>query len=357
VGPLTAAVLIASRRARTVVAVTRLSGFVCPLLVLPLAAMLFQAEPVLWALPGEHSVQAVRSGERLKCVAEEQSERSVTLGRPFDRQESSAASQESTGFFLRPISDLLRTPTATQVGDSIPEVVFNRRQRQPLPIKLPRTSIDHELRFSTFADLVVYHGKYLRETRVDLAESQRHFVVSDRTNTPGLSATIELRLPDGFRRVTIGSMFGITTWKNRVRSAVPANISVPFSREILDWSIYTDNSRRGDQQGYISRALISPYIEHDIIPLDHQLSRFRIGYQYWTQPTLRAEGSFSQPGRASILYLSEDKYRTHMLRAVWDFIYGDDEDELFAFHFGVLVGRNGGVVGFVGVGAHSPHRR
>ena len=220
-------------------------------------------------------------------------------------------------------------------------------------VRLPRRPVDQRLRLTGLMGFSTSYARYDYSTSVTMADGQVvKYAGWRRASGVSTAATMELRLPQALRRITIGSEIGVGCLSVfDKRSAVPDGVSPPFSRVNLDQAIAASmQSDSGVKPA--ANLLLSPYIEHDLGVLDKDLSRLRVGYEYRTQLPSNVKGTFdSGVGGSLATYAVTYKQAMHMVRVVADILHGDKDTGVgTTIQVGVRLGQDGSFTAFVNMG-------
>lgn len=229
-------------------------------------------------------------------------------------------------------------------------------QRPPKPIEPPHKPAQQGFRFTaTVGFSLLANGKYRYNTVVTMPDGG---ALDYRGAQRSAGATLLLgaaATPGGvLRRFTLGFDLNFGGLDVAGHSVVPPGSVTPFSQNNLNSQIA--------QRSLISsnwRPFVSPYIEHEIGAILQ--NRIRLGYEYFNTAS-STSGSFAvdQPGSVQARYSVRFSQASHMIRlSAHNDSWFDETDtdhtppkrrSGFLQQAGVLIGTDGSVVVFVGVG-------
>jgi hypothetical protein len=229
------------------------------------------------------------------------------------------------------------------------------QQRPPKPIEPPHKPAQQGFRLTIpLGFSLAQNSKYTYHTTVAMPDgSVLDYNGADRSSGGTLSLEMAATPGGALRRLTIGldlNFGGLETWGH---SVIPPGSVTPFSQNNL-------NSQVAQSLASSSwHPSVSPYIEHELGSILQ--NRIRLGYQYWSSSE-SYNGSFAvdQSGSIQAKYRVRFSQASHMIRVslhndTWLDDTGTDQVPPkrrfgFAQQAGVLIGIDGSVVVFVGVG-------
>jgi hypothetical protein len=224
------------------------------------------------------------------------------------------------------------------------------------PVKPPHEPVQQGFRLAAALGLsMMQNGKYSYETTVTAPGSgPLTYAGSERSYGGTLFLGIAATPGGALRRLTLGcdlNFGGLAAWS---RPVIPAGAATPFSQNNLNQQVSQKSLTSSPWHPFFA-----PYVEHELASVFN--NRARIGYEYMqTSRTLRGSFAANQPPSVQAGYSVHFTQRTHLIRLS---IHNDtwfDEGEPgqvprrrrsgLIQEGGLLVGTDGSVVVFVGVG-------
>jgi len=228
-------------------------------------------------------------------------------------------------------------------------------QRPPKPIEPPHKPAQQGFRLTVpIGFSFTQNVKYRYNTTVTMPDgSVLDYSGAERSSAGTLSLGLTATPGGALRRLTIGFDLNFGGLEMGGDPVIPPGSVTPFSQSNL-------NSQVAQSMASSSwHPFVSPYIEHELGSILQ--NRIRLGYQYWSSAE-SYNGSFAadQSGSIPAKYRVRFSQASHMIRVsvhndTWlDDTYTDQVPPKRRFGFaqqaGVLIGTDGSVVVFVGVG-------
>jgi hypothetical protein len=229
-------------------------------------------------------------------------------------------------------------------------------QRPPKPIEPPHKPAQQGFRFAaTIGFSLIANGKYHYNTTVTMPDGSG-LAYNGAPRSSGATLFLGAAATPGgaLRRFTLGFDLNFGGLDLSGHPVVPPGSITPFLQNNLNSQI-----AQKSLIGSTWRPFVSPYIEHEIGAILQ--NRIRLGYEYFhTASSISGAFAVDQPGSMQARYSVRFSQASHMIRlSVHNDSWFDDTDtdhtppkrrSGFLQQAGVLVGTDGSVVVFVGVG-------